>query len=87
MLSVTIEDLGSSNGTFASGLEITGVQRIDDGVEVEFAGSALWLHVGTPAEEAPVELPSHDDQLSLLEMEIRHARNNGQTSRPRRASR
>jgi pSer/pThr/pTyr-binding forkhead associated (FHA) protein len=51
-----IEDLGSTNGTFVNGLQITGPQPLSDGDTIEVGSTTMVVQVGAPAPgAAPAE--------------------------------
>jgi hypothetical protein len=43
----SIEDLGSSNGTFVNGERITGARQLQDGDEIQLGGAILRVSAGT----------------------------------------
>jgi predicted component of type VI protein secretion system len=53
-----IEDLGSTNGTFVNGLQITRSQPLSDGDEIEVGSTTLVVQVGDPAPEAAPAEPA-----------------------------
>lgn len=52
---LTIEDLGSKNGTFVDGKRVTGTRELQNGTEIRFSSELLTVHVGSPARSTVTE--------------------------------
>lgn len=52
---LTIEDLGSKNGTYVDGNRVTGSRELENGDEVRFSSELLVVHVGSPARSTVTE--------------------------------
>ena len=53
---ITVEDLGSSNGTYVNGSRVSGRIELADGDEIRVGGSVLSVH-GRPATSQPPPVP------------------------------
>jgi predicted component of type VI protein secretion system len=67
----TIEDLGSTNGTWVNGMRITTPQTLSQGDTVELGGTTMTVRevpeVKTPfSEPAPTGAPAHETEISAL---------------------
>jgi DNA-binding NtrC family response regulator len=70
---VTVEDLGSRNGTWLDGRRIDQA-RLGSGASVLLGKVAASVHVATPAGAAMAGLESHDRWLARLDAELVRAR-------------
>jgi pSer/pThr/pTyr-binding forkhead associated (FHA) protein len=64
---VTLEDLGSSNGTFVNGTQITGEAVLQDGDRLAFAGVTATFHAGAQQQPEPTAEPRPMLPLAALE--------------------
>jgi pSer/pThr/pTyr-binding forkhead associated (FHA) protein len=60
-----IEDLGSTNGTFVNGVQITGSQPLSAGDRIEVGSTTLIVQVSSPAPAAPPPEPTASQEPTV----------------------